>query len=216
MRKITRSDFPDLSDWPELPHKRAKKRHWARWVVLLGVAFAALAWKQRSVKAPGKTPNNPPADDPIADVSTWVSELESDNAPDTVASPGSTSSGDSRQEAAESAPADQSEPAEPDTESPPIIEAGTDGDGVFRPTRVESDAFGVVVTDPKPAGLNGDARWVASEGSAECPESYPIKGNASSRIYHRPGESSYEKTIPEFCFASEEDAVAAGYRPRAR
>jgi hypothetical protein len=31
-------------------------------------------------------------------------------------------------------------------------------------------------------------------------------------IYHLPGTSSYERTIPEMCFATEEDAVAAGYR----
>jgi methylphosphotriester-DNA--protein-cysteine methyltransferase len=32
-------------------------------------------------------------------------------------------------------------------------------------------------------------------------------------IYHVPGSSSYERTIPEMCFATEEHAVAAGYRP---
>ena len=43
---------------------------------------------------------------------------------------------------------------------------------------------------------------------------YPIKGNANSRIYHMPTESSYEQTIPEFCFATEADAKAAGFRAR--
>jgi len=53
---------------------------------------------------------------------------------------------------------------------------------------------------------------VAGSGESECPEGYPIKGNASSMIYHLPGQSSYDNTIPEICFATEEDAAAAGYR----
>ena len=49
-----------------------------------------------------------------------------------------------------------------------------------------------------------------------CPDDYPIKGNANSRIFHKPGESSYEATNPEICFATEDDAVGQGYRPRKR
>ncbi len=42
-----------------------------------------------------------------------------------------------------------------------------------------------------------------------------IKGNVNARgekIYHLPGQSSYERTQPEEWFASEEEAQAAGYR----
>lgn len=53
---------------------------------------------------------------------------------------------------------------------------------------------------------------VEGSGEADCPDGYPIKGNASSNIYHLPGQSSYDKTIPEICFAAEDDASAAGYR----
>lgn len=53
---------------------------------------------------------------------------------------------------------------------------------------------------------------VAGDGSRECPDGFPIKGNASSNIYHMPGGRSYDQTIPEVCFASEDDAAAAGYR----
>lgn len=53
---------------------------------------------------------------------------------------------------------------------------------------------------------------VVGDGTGNCPEAYPIKGNASSRIYHEPGQSSYAVTIPEFCFASAAEAEAAGYR----
>jgi hypothetical protein len=55
---------------------------------------------------------------------------------------------------------------------------------------------------------------VRGDGTANCPVDHPIKGNANSRIYHLPGQSSYEQTVPEYCFATEEDARAAGFRPR--
>ena len=60
------------------------------------------------------------------------------------------------------------------------------------------------------AAVPADA--VAGDGTAMCPPDYPIKGNRQSRIYHRPGQSSYAATIAEFCFASEQAAEAAGFR----
>jgi small subunit ribosomal protein S6 len=54
---------------------------------------------------------------------------------------------------------------------------------------------------------------VAGDGTNECPEDFPVKGNASSRLYHTPGSPSYNRTIPEFCFASVEAAEAAGFGP---
>jgi hypothetical protein len=57
---------------------------------------------------------------------------------------------------------------------------------------------------------------VAGGGSPDCPDGYPIKGNASSRIFHEPGGSSYRQTVPEFCFATAEDAENAGYRSTKR
>lgn len=52
-----------------------------------------------------------------------------------------------------------------------------------------------------------------------CPASHPIKGNHSSSgdfIYHIPGSRFYERTRPEVCFASEQEAQTAGFRaPRA-
>ena len=53
---------------------------------------------------------------------------------------------------------------------------------------------------------------VRGDGSTACPEAFPIKGNATSRIYHQPGTASYERTVPELCFASEEAAETAGFR----
>lgn len=48
-----------------------------------------------------------------------------------------------------------------------------------------------------------------------CPASHPIKGNRGSMgamIYHVPGGRNYDRTKPEACFATIEEAEAAGYR----
>jgi micrococcal nuclease len=45
-----------------------------------------------------------------------------------------------------------------------------------------------------------------------CPPNAPIKGNASSGIYHMPDDAYYDATHPEECFATPQDAEAAGYR----
>ncbi len=46
----------------------------------------------------------------------------------------------------------------------------------------------------------------------EAPEGYEIKGNASSKLYHVPGSAFYNRTVPEYWFASAEDAEAAGFQ----
>lgn len=50
----------------------------------------------------------------------------------------------------------------------------------------------------------------------ECPAAAPIKGNQDSMIYHVPSGRSYSRTRPEECFATREDAEAAGYRAAKR
>jgi len=75
-------------------------------------------------------------------------------------------------------------------------------------------AAAVVDADAREDSPRGSVR---GDGTATCPTGYPIKGNASSKIYHVPGVSSYNATKAEVCFATEDDAVAAGYRaPRGR
>ena len=54
---------------------------------------------------------------------------------------------------------------------------------------------------------------IRGDGSATCPDGFPVKGNAQSKIYHTPESRSYAKTVAEFCFATAEAAQAAGYRP---
>ncbi|MBA2598031.1 MAG: 30S ribosomal protein S6 [Chloroflexia bacterium] len=54
---------------------------------------------------------------------------------------------------------------------------------------------------------------VRGDGTGDCPEDYPIKGNATSKLFHSPGSPSYKRTVPEFCFASTAAAEAAGFNP---
>lgn len=53
-------------------------------------------------------------------------------------------------------------------------------------------------------------------GTWNCPSWAPIKGNASSMIYHVPGGAYYDRTKPEKCFSTESAAQAAGYRKSKR
>lgn len=55
-------------------------------------------------------------------------------------------------------------------------------------------------------------RTIRPASSFACPSWAPIKGNASSGIYHVPGGRYYNATNPEECFRSEAAAVGAGYR----
>lgn len=45
------------------------------------------------------------------------------------------------------------------------------------------------------------------------PAGFVIKGNEESMLYHRPDSPSYDRTIAEVWFRSEEDARAAGFSP---
>lgn len=121
---------------------------------------------------------------------------------------------DARQEPENAESTDEQTNSTPSPAATETIEAGVDESGTFRPTKVEADDYGVVVTDTEPAGLEATTGWVKGDGSPSCPENYPIKGNANSRIYHLPGSPTYDQTIPEMCFADEDSAALLGYRPR--
>lgn len=64
-------------------------------------------------------------------------------------------------------------------------------------------------------GVNLPASGRTTPWGKNCPSTHPIKGNASSKIYHLRSDDYYERTMPEDCFATEADAQGAGYR-RAR
>lgn len=62
-----------------------------------------------------------------------------------------------------------------------------------------------VVPAPKPTSSKPVSAW-------NCPAWAPIKGNASSKIYHLKGQRFYLKTKPEICFTTEAAAKSGGYR----
>ncbi len=60
---------------------------------------------------------------------------------------------------------------------------------------------------------SGTGGSVRGDETGSCPADFPIKGNSSSKVYHVPGIPSHQGTKAEWCFATEEQAQAAGYRP---
>jgi hypothetical protein len=52
---------------------------------------------------------------------------------------------------------------------------------------------------------------IRGDGGRDCPPSYPIKGNETTRRFHAPGMAAYDTMVPQLCFSSVESAVAAGY-----
>ncbi|GAA1287133.1 hypothetical protein GCM10009609_61680 [Pseudonocardia aurantiaca] len=57
----------------------------------------------------------------------------------------------------------------------------------------------------------GEGSHAPLDDPAEAPEGFPIKGNDSSKLYHVPGSSHYDRTEAEVWFATPEAAEAAGF-----
>ncbi|MDQ3044571.1 MAG: hypothetical protein M3R06_05390 [Chloroflexota bacterium] len=68
----------------------------------------------------------------------------------------------------------------------------------------------------EPVAAEIPAGAVAGDGTTSCPAKYPVKGNATSMIFHSPGGVSYDQTIANFCFSTSEAAETAGYRASLR
>ena len=72
------------------------------------------------------------------------------------------------------------------------------------------------VTEPNDGSPIEPRGWVACDESGNCPDSYQIKAKDSSGLYHVPGGNAYDRTIPDRCYTSAEEAEADGYRPSQR
>ena len=71
-------------------------------------------------------------------------------------------------------------------------------------------------TPGNPVHPYGAGSHVALRDDAQ-PEGFPVKGNASSMLYHLPGTSFYGRTNAEVWFATADDAEAAGFaRPESQ
>ncbi len=86
-------------------------------------------------------------------------------------------------------------------------DAGMTGESAMRRMAAAQAAAEEAIVDTaeaEQAGLSAAVPTgaIAGDGSAICPPDYPIKGNAQSRIFHRPGQVSYPSTIAEYCFDS--------------
>lgn len=84
--------------------------------------------------------------------------------------------------------------------------------GAYKAT-ASSARYVKVVAAPKPAPKPTSSKPVSAWN---CPSWAPIKGNASSGIYHMSYQAYYSRTKPEICFATEAAAVKAGYRKSKR
>jgi large subunit ribosomal protein L4 len=75
---------------------------------------------------------------------------------------------------------------------------------------------GAVEEPGNPVHPYGAGSHVALRDDAQ-PEGFPVKGNASSMLYHLPGTAFYGRTNAEVWFASADDAEAAGFaRPESQ
>lgn len=66
------------------------------------------------------------------------------------------------------------------------------------------------VFEPPPGTTPGPS-WVTPLAGL-CPASHPVKVNARSGIYHVPGGRSYDRTTPDRCYTTPEEAERDGYR----
>ncbi len=67
------------------------------------------------------------------------------------------------------------------------------------------------VADADDASDFGPDSHLALEDGSE-PEGFPVKGNASSKLYHVPGSAFYNRTVAEVWFRTPEAAEAAGFQ----
>ena len=72
------------------------------------------------------------------------------------------------------------------------------------------------VDAPVVAEPEATAAWVEPTAAGNCPNGYPVKAKLSSKIFHVPEGSLYERTAPDRCYASPEAAEADGLRASKR
>ena len=114
-------------------------------------------------------------------------------------------------EIVESAPA-KKKPAAKKTATPKLVSADVPKGGEGSASDEPQAARGESEADDEPAIESVFAGSVKATEDGSMPEGYEIKGNASSMLYHVPGSAFYERTVPEYWFATAEDAEAAGFQ----
>lgn len=64
---------------------------------------------------------------------------------------------------------------------------------------------------PAPPAPAPSLAWAAPV-DGQTPDGYPVKVNTKSGIFHVPGGRSYDRTVPDRCYATAADAETDGYR----
>ena len=88
-----------------------------------------------------------------------------------------------------------------------MVNAGAVKTGAIGAMAAEAEESHVEHAHAEPA----HADWVVAV-DGKCPDGYPIKVNPVSGIFHVPGGRSYERTVPQRCYATTEAAERDGYR----
>lgn len=152
----------------------------------------------------------PPASVTSREPSAWTAPpprvSEPDPAPEASESVGATSTIIEEIEIREQIVVETPSPVSRDVETAPVAEIA--GDEMVDLIVSASMAL----EDVEEAAPPIQPRWIRADGSHDCPPDFPVKGKASSEIFHNPDSRHYAQTVPDVCFASDEDALAAGYR----
>jgi large subunit ribosomal protein L17 len=106
-----------------------------------------------------------------------------------------------------------SKPAAPKKAAP--AEKATEATPKAEPTKDETTADEATTAPAEESASTEDAPYGAGSHAALPdggePEGFPVKGNDSSKLYHLPGTSHYDRTVAEVWFVDADAAEAAGF-----
>ena len=71
------------------------------------------------------------------------------------------------------------------------------------------------VSEPIPGPTSAVAAWVPPTDGA-CPVGHPVKAKLTSGIFHVPGGTLYDRTVPDRCYVDATAAEADGLRASKR
>lgn len=83
------------------------------------------------------------------------------------------------------------------------------------PAPVAAVAPAAPEVEPEAPAPDTEAAWVDPVDGG-CPEGYPVKAKLSSGIFHVPGGLAYDRTKPDRCYRTADDALADGLRAAKR
>jgi hypothetical protein len=201
------------------------RRSGGGWLKLLGgiglgalaggvIAFLLRSREEEPLYVPPPPPPAPRRDDAILlRPAPTPPAAQDDDAPITLKTPSAPAEPPAAEEAsAATAPPVASDPA------PPAEAAAADPEETATPeeeSAAPADAEELTAEEVMDAPVAEFYPNAVVPTDGQCPASHPIKGNINRNgqlIFHTPGSNNYGRTNAEACFATEEDAEAAGFR----